>query len=782
MEEASKKYEATILLNHGYPIPRGKTHIYGNTLSGHGGGCKAAPPGVMKILSWNCRGLGNPQTVQYLGMLIKEKKPELVFLMETKLSYTKACRISKRFRFQGSNSWLLSCFYGHPVTSLRNKTWSLLSSFKPADGGWGVIGDFNEVLYSDEKVGGNPRSEYLMRQFREVMEEGSLCDLGPILLDFSIERCSFRRWHHFFKYEASWNYEEGCSEVVAEAWNKQMGERSRMEVLMGKLETTQRKLSQWSRNLSRERLEAIKEKTNQLDALQRNAGSETSREQKKLQVDLNLLLNQEYIKWKQMAKRHWLVEGDRNTKFYHACVNQRRKKNAIRRVKDLNGIELVEKEAIAEGFKTFFNSVYQSTQPDSTCINKCLQGIDLKVSNEMRSKLERNFTAKEIEVALKHMSPFKSPGPDGYSAGFYQEHWKTVGKDVSSAVLEFLSSGIMPWRLNHTHLVLIPKWTNLLMNCVRTVTYSTILNGIPGERGLIKGVAVSRKGTRINHLLFADDCAIFCRAQLVEWYQIKGLLKVYEEASGQTLNKEKTSVFFSSNTRVETKNFILQQINGSRCNNYNKYLGLPTIVGRSKYNTFQSLKEKVWRRVNSWKHRFLSTAGKEILIKSVLQAIPTYAMSVFKMPGKLLKDIKAIIAKFWWCQTEAGRGIHWKSWSSMGTVKNQGGLGFRDFNSFNRALLAKQLWRMIKEPQSLVSRVFKEKYFLNCEVMEAELKGSPSYIWRSIWSSRNLVREGLVWRVGNGRDISIWKEKWLPRPVTYQVQTPSPTLWIQTVR
>ncbi|KAG2724617.1 hypothetical protein I3760_01G026900 [Carya illinoinensis] len=221
-------------------------------------------------------------------MLIKEKKPELVFLMETKLLYTKACRISKRFRFQGcvvveavgregggglmlmwkeesmvelinysqyhinvrmsdesgSNRWLLSYFYGHPVTSLRNKTWSLLSSFKPAVGGWGIIGDFNEVLYSDEKEGGNPRSEYLMRQFREVMEEGSLCDLGwarnkftwsnchedesftkerldraianvdwkslypvhtvetlpaicsdhsPILLDFSIERCSLRR-------------------------------------------------------------------------------------------------------------------------------------------------------------------------------------------------------------------------------------------------------------------------------------------------------------------------------------------------------------------------------------------------------------------------------------------------------------------------------------------------------------------------------------------------------------------------------------------------------------
>ncbi|XP_042973039.1 uncharacterized mitochondrial protein AtMg00310-like [Carya illinoinensis] len=222
---------------------------------------------------------------------------------------------------------------------------------------------------------------------------------------------------------------------------------------------------------------------------------------------------------------------------------------------------------------------------------------------------------------------------------------------------------------------------------------------------------------------------------------------------------------------MEAKEFILQQVNGSRCNNYNRYLGLPTIVGRLKYNTFRSLKEKVWKRINSWKSKFLSSVGKEILIKSVLQAIPAYFMSVFKMLGLLLKEIEALIARFWWNQKEVGKGIHWKSWKHMGEVKNQERLGFRDLSSFNKALLAKQLRRTIKEPLSLVLRVFKQKCFQHCDVMEAELKGSPLYIWRSLWSSMDLVKEGLVWRVGNGRDIKIWKEKWLSRPVTFQVQT-----------
>ncbi|XP_042950051.1 uncharacterized mitochondrial protein AtMg00310-like [Carya illinoinensis] len=155
-------------------------------------------------------------------------------------------------------------------------------------------------------------------------------------------------------------------------------------------------------------------------------------------------------------------------------------------------------------------------------------------------------------------------------------------------------------------------------------------------------------------------------------------------------------------------------------------MGLPTVVGRSKYNSFRSLKEKIWKRINSWKTKFLSTAGKEVLIKSVLQAIPAYAISVFKLPNLLLKEIEALLARFWWSHKREGRGIYWKTWKYLGSVKNQGGLGFRDLSCFNKALLAKQLWRFMKEPNLLVSRVFKQKYFQHSDLLEAKPRGSPS--------------------------------------------------------
>ncbi|XP_042972725.1 uncharacterized protein LOC122304517 [Carya illinoinensis] len=174
---------------------------------------------------------------------------------------------------------------------------------------------------------------------------------------------------------------------------------------------------------------------------------------------------------------------------------------------------------------------------------------------------------------------------------------------------------------------------------------SSLLNGAEAI-GSLKGVAVARGGVRVNHLLFADDCLIFGRAKLTEWKCIQGLLKEYEEASGQCLNLEKTTMFFSSNTSITTRLIIKNEAGVSICGNYEKYLGLPAMVGRSKFNTFRVLKERVWAKIHNWKNSFLSQAGKEILLKAVAQAIPTFAMSVFRLPKRLCADINSLLAKF----------------------------------------------------------------------------------------------------------------------------------------
>ena len=108
----------------------------------------------------------------------------------------------------------------------------------------------------------------------------------------------------------------------------------------------------------------------------------------------------------------------------------------------------------------------------------------------------------------------------------------------------------------------------------------------------------------------------------------------------------------------------------------------------------------------------------------------------------------------------------------MGKAKERGGMGYRDLESFDLALLAKQGWRLLKCPDSLMARVLKQKYFPNDSFLNSQLGRNPSYAWRSIWNAKRLLLDCLIWRVGNGELIKIWGDCWIPYPTTYAIQTP----------
>ena len=206
------------------------------------------------------------------------------------------------------------------------------------------------------------------------------------------------------------------------------------------------------------------------------------------------------------------------------------------------------------------------------------------------------------------------------------------------------------------------------------------------------------------------------------------ILKLYEDSSSQQLNREKKTIFFSPNTSPATRKAIQELWGSNGVQNFDKYLGLPALISRSKRSIFNSLKERIVRCLQGWKEKFLSKAGREILIKAMAQAIPTYTMNCFCLPKTWCDEVNSLIAQYWWGQSTNKRKIHWLKWDKLCITKEDGGIGFRNFHMFNTALLSKQCWRLLDNQQSLFFRVFKAKYFPLCSFLDAKLGSAPSFL------------------------------------------------------
>jgi hypothetical protein len=152
-----------------------------------------------------------------------------------------------------------------------------------------------------------------------------------------------------------------------------------------------------------------------------------------------------------------------------------------------------------------------------------------------------------------------------------------------------------------------------------------------------------------------------------------------------------------------------------------------------------------------------------VLIKSVAQAIPTYVMGVFKLPATTCNELTQLIRRFWWGEEDGQRKVHWVAWEKMLLPKIKGGMGFRDMRLFNKALLARQAWRLIQFLESLCARLLKAKYYPNGKLVDSVFSGDASPTWKAIEHGLELLKEGIIWRVGSGSKIQIWSDRWLNR-------------------
>ncbi|KAF8413474.1 hypothetical protein HHK36_001461 [Tetracentron sinense] len=239
------------------------------------------------------------------------------------------------------------------------------------------------------------------------------------------------------------------------------------------------------------------------------------------------------------------------------------------------------------------------------------------------------------------------------------------------------------------------------------------------------------------------------------------ILSSYGKASGQLVNYSKSGISFSSNTPIRFRRLIARMLCIRNQGNPSKYLGLPVELGRAKKRAFDAIKQRISLKMQGWSASLLSQAGRGVLIKAVVQAIPAYTMSCFKLPLGWIKEVNARIARFWWDHTK-DKKIHWLSWQKICKSKESGGVGFRDLQAFNLSLLAKQGWRILNQPETLWVRVLKAIYFAQSSFLDAKTGRHPSWVWRSLLAGRAILKLGTRWQIGDGDKVRATKDPWIP--------------------
>ena len=137
-------------------------------------------------------------------------------------------------------------------------------------------------------------------------------------------------------------------------------------------------------------------------------------------------------------------------------------------------------------------------------------------------------------------------------------------------------------------------------------------------------------------------------------------------------------------------------------------------------------------------------------------------MSIIRFPKQFCENICSRIARFWWANNGKERGIHWKKWNFLTKSKRLGGMGFKDFYLMNLALLAKQAWRLLQNPNALWAQIMKAKYYPNHSILEVPRRKGVSWVWASIMQGRDFLKSNGRWVVGNGQSIRIWEDRWIP--------------------
>ncbi|XP_021767745.1 uncharacterized protein LOC110732135 [Chenopodium quinoa] len=281
------------------------------------------------------------------------------------------------------------------------------------------------------------------------------------------------------------------------------------------------------------------------------------------------------------------------------------------------------------------------------------------------------------------------------------------------------------------------------------------------EHALFSGIHISRGGPSVSHLFFANDSLLFFQVSPQACENIMNLLSQFCSSFGQMINLQKSYVKFSPNTPPDYRDYLARSLRVQSKPSFGTYLGLPIDLGWSKVSDFKFLIDRVASRLSAFASLRLSVVAKLVIINSVLVASFNHILSVFKIPSSIASHLDSMLASFWWRSSGSRKGIALRSASLLHLPKGLGGLGLHSIGCFNLDLVASTGWRMMNNPQLLVSRLMVSKY-PTLFALSANRITQTSWGCRGLQSAMSVVAKGVRWKVGCGSSVRIKVDEWAP--------------------
>eukprot|EP00253_Pinus_taeda_P024757 PITA_24757 len=532
---------------------------------------------------------------------------------------------------------------------------------------------------------------------------------------------------------------------------------------------------------------------------------------------------QEEVLWRQKSRIKWLREGERNTKFFHQAMIQHRQRNRILSIKDQNGVRVLEQEGIEQVLVDHHKDILAEPSVDrAEAIKKICSAIPRLVTEDQNNALMRAANLEEVEEIVKSMKKGTAPGPDGFTIEFFQACWHFLGREILELIEESrMNQKVWP-TINSTFYSLIPKNDNLedangfrpiaLCNVIYKIITSLISKrlkplldklisseqtGFVEGRQILDGLVVSQevihslkmknqkeglgryikkeraankiKGLKLwgnelplTHQQFVDDIMLFGEPTMKEVRHLKKILDLFTEASGLEINKYKSCVFIF-NTLEQIKTHLIRLLGFRRGEFPMKYLGNMLEFTSKRLKNWQGILDKLSNRVANWAFRTLNMAGRIVLVKSVLQAIPIYPLSIMAVPLGICSKIREIMRKFIWGGSNQQKKWALVSWNHLTERKQKGGLGLRDPERLNKVLGAKLWWCWLRGGNDLWKLIWRRKYNMPnslVDILRQRETPKGSTIWDLARQNRDIVENHIFWEIRGRGEANFSEEKW----------------------